>query len=242
MSRPALAVEERIREDFDEIARLCEAHGESDRYDRYLASLVPSDARDVLDVGCGLGRLATRLASPHRRVTGIDLAPGMVARAARRAGASPGLHFRCGDFMTLDLPPAGFDCVISAAALHHMPMQAAVDRMARLLRRPGTLVIHDLRSDDGPLDHLGSALDLLARVSGRFLRTGRLREPRALREAWARHGAGERYLTMRDARALAGRLGSGATVVRHRYWRYTLVWRVGTQRPDPTRRAGEAVP
>jgi SAM-dependent methyltransferase len=149
----------------------------------------------------------------------------MVARAARRAGGSPDLRFRCGDFMTMDLPAAGFDCVISAAALHHMPMPAAVDRMARLLRRPGTLVIHDLRADDGLLDRAGSAFDLCARAFLRLLRTGRLRERRVVREAWARHGAGERYLTMRDVRALAGRLGPGATVVRHRYWRYTLTWR-----------------
>ena len=37
--------------------------------------------------------------------------------------------------------------------------------------------------------------------------------------------AGERYLTMREARALARRLGPSANVARHRYWRYTLVWR-----------------
>lgn len=233
MSRAALAVEDRIRGEFDEIARLTEAQVEGDRYDAYLAALVPPDARDVLDVGCGLGRLAARIAAPGRRVTGIDLSSGMVARARRLADGSPHLQFRCGDFMTMDLPPAGFDCVISAAALHHMPMEPAVDRMMRLLRRPGTLVIHDLRSDDGPLDWMGSAFDLFTRAVSRLLRTGRLREPRALREAWARHGAGERYLTMREVRTLARRLGPSVFVTRHRYWRYTLAWRTGSGEAAP---------
>ncbi|MGH7731133.1 MAG: class I SAM-dependent methyltransferase [Candidatus Eiseniibacteriota bacterium] len=233
MTRPALA-EARIREDFDEIARLSEAHGAHDRYDAYLAGVVPPDARDILDVGCGLGRLAARLAAPHRRVTGIDLSPGMVSRAARLAGPSSSLRFRCGDVLAMDLPPAAFDCVISAATFHHLPTDTAVARMVSLLRPEGTLVIHDLRADDGWLDLMGSVLDRLASDLGRFLVTGRLREPRVLREAWARHGAGERYLSQREARALADRLLPGATVVRHRYWRYTLVWRNRARGRDAT--------
>ena len=43
---------DRIRKDFDEIARLADpgASG-TDRYDEFLLSLVPVDARSILDVG-----------------------------------------------------------------------------------------------------------------------------------------------------------------------------------------------
>lgn len=227
----------RIRADFDAIARLADAHDAPDRYEALIAGLVPAGARRVLEVGCGLGRLSARLAAPDRTVTAVDLSPEMIARASRRASGAGRLDFRCGDFLAMDLPRAGFDCVVSAATLHHMPVEPALDRMMSLLAPGGTLVIHDLRADAGLVDWMGSAVDLVAAGLERLVRTGRLRTPRAVREAWARHGAGERYMTMPDVRALAaGRLPS-ATVVRHRFWRYTIVW----QNPARVEAVDEAV-
>jgi SAM-dependent methyltransferase len=40
----------------------------------------------VLDVGCGTGRHAVELALRGMRVTGVDLSPGMLAEARKRAG------------------------------------------------------------------------------------------------------------------------------------------------------------
>jgi len=58
---------ERVRNDFDQIARLSDCHvGRGERYDSFLLSLVPIDAVSVLDIGCGLGRLAVRLATRDR--------------------------------------------------------------------------------------------------------------------------------------------------------------------------------
>ena len=47
---------------------------------------------------------------------------------------------------------------------------------------------------------------------------------RELRNAWIRHGAGERYLTLSEARALAARMLPGSRVYNHWLWRYTVVW------------------
>ncbi len=47
-----------------------------------LAACARYDARAVLDVGCGEGWLARALATPARRVTGIDGSAELVARAA----------------------------------------------------------------------------------------------------------------------------------------------------------------
>lgn len=215
---------EKVRNDFDEIARLAR-DGESgrERYDRFLLSQVPAAAVDVLEVGCGLGRLTAALAGGTRQVVGMDVSPEMIERARQKARGRR-VSFVCGDFAEHDFGARKFDCVISAATLHHMREDAAVARMAALLRPGGRLVIHDLRRDTGVLDHLRTYAAFAQESCGRLIRTGRPRQPRAAREAWERHGAGETYLTLQEARALAARLLPGARVTNHWLCRYTIVW------------------
>jgi 2-polyprenyl-3-methyl-5-hydroxy-6-metoxy-1,4-benzoquinol methylase len=215
-----------IQEDFDEIARLSAKYGDgNDRYERFLVSQVPAEAETILDVGCGLGRLAAALAAPNRAVLGVDLSPEMIAQARKLEDASGPLDFKCGNFLEMDLPRGGFDCVISAAVLHHMPAEPGIQRMLELLRPGGTVVIHDLRSAAGALNHACLTAAGIVNCLERFIRTGRLFQERALREAWAKHGARERYLAMNEVRALAERLLPSATVYCHWFWMYTIVWK-----------------
>ena len=213
-----------IRADFDELADLVEPGGSGiDRFDRYLLSLIPPQARCVLDVGCGLGRLTRAAAHGGRDVTGVDLSPRMIERA-RRESAAAGVTFVEGDFLRLEFGGRRFDCVVSAAAVHHMPGDAALRRMTQLLAPGGRLVVHDLRRDTTVADLVRSHSALAGTVLARLARTGRLRPPRRVRQAWDRHGARERYLSVADARHLAARETPGAAVRYHWLWRYTLVW------------------
>jgi 2-polyprenyl-3-methyl-5-hydroxy-6-metoxy-1,4-benzoquinol methylase len=222
---PVTHDEARIRQEFDEIAVLSGlCGGGDDRYDSFLSSLVSDHAKTVLDVGCGLGRLAASLAGPGRTVLAIDLSPEMVARARMQGGASENLVFRCGNFLEMEFPESGFDCVISAATLHHMPMDVALERLIKLVRPGGTLVIHDLRCDSGLLDRASTTLAGAVNCVDRFIRSGRFFQVPALREAWARHGAVETYLSMSQVHALAKSFIPAAAVYRHWFWKYTLVW------------------
>jgi SAM-dependent methyltransferase len=221
---------ERVRNDFDQIALLSDCHGgETDRYDSFLLSLVPVDAAFVLDVGCGLGRLTAKLATPNREVTGVDLSPEMIARARKEGRGAKHLMFLCGDFLEQHFTAQQFDCVVSAATLHHMPENIAVPRMAELLRPGGRLVIHDIRADVGLNDRVRTNLALAQVAAWRLLRTGRLRSPRPLREAWERHCTEEKYLTQQEAEALAAHLLPGARLFYHWLWSYTIVW----EKPRP---------
>jgi SAM-dependent methyltransferase len=72
--------------------------------------------RTVLDAGCGTGRVAIELARRGVAVVGVDLDPGMLAAARRKA---PELEWIDGDLAMLDLRAAGgdrrtFDVVVLA--------------------------------------------------------------------------------------------------------------------------------
>jgi SAM-dependent methyltransferase len=221
---------EEVRADFDELADLIEPRERGiDRYDAYLLSLIPPSARSVLDVGCGLGRLTRAIASGNRNIVGLDVSPRMIARA-KSEGTPAGATFLEGDFLELDLGERRFDCIVSAAALHHMPAAPALRRMCGLLRPGGRLVIHDLRRDSSAMDVVRSYSALARVLLTRLVHTGRIRQPKRVRQAWGRHGAREEYLSLAEAEALASRELPGAIVQYHWLWRYTLVW----DKPDIT--------
>jgi SAM-dependent methyltransferase len=106
-------------------------------------------ASDVLDLGCGIGRMATALAPHCRSVLGLDVAPGMVAEAQRRCAHLP--HTRFAHTAGTDLaahPDAAFDLVLAVDSFPYMIQAGVADRHVadahRLLREGGALVILNL--------------------------------------------------------------------------------------------------
>ncbi len=220
---------ERIREDFDRLARLTADDGERPGpYDAFLLRQIPASARSVLEVGCGTGAFSRALAARGHRVTAIDLSPEMIRVARERTPPELPVAYRCGDLLGLALDD--HDAVVSIATLHHLPMDVAIERMAGCLRPGGVLAIHDLRADRGLGDRLRLPLAAGARAWDR-LRAGRLRARQAVREAWAEHGRGEHYLTMPEVEACCRERLPGARAFRHLQWRYTIVWTRPASRP-----------
>lgn len=221
-----MAIEiERVRSDFDEIARLSGAHYEgADRYDSFLLSLIPPEAASVLDVGCGLGRLTAKLSNHRRRTLGIDLSPEMISRARQTYANDNRVSFICDDFLAHDFGNQKFACVITAAALHHVPVDMAISRLIELTACGGRLIVHDVRADDGIWDWARSYSALAQVALIRTLRTGWPLTSKVLRQAWKRHCAEETYLRLTDAQTMAGKFLPGSQVYNHWLWRYTIVW------------------
>jgi len=101
-------------------------------------ALVPSDARDILDVGCAAGVLGAALkAARNCRVVGIERQPDAAAEAARVLD-----EVHVGDATSLlgELPEASFDAVIAADVLEHLEEPGvALRRIRRVLRKAGVL-------------------------------------------------------------------------------------------------------
>jgi SAM-dependent methyltransferase len=105
------------------------------------ARALPDAPADILDVGTGSGQVAHLLAGLGHRVTGIDLADGMLDRA--RAHGGPAVFAR-GDAVAPDFPPASWDAVVSRYVMWTLrEPRAAVANWIRLLRPGGTVAVAD---------------------------------------------------------------------------------------------------
>lgn len=97
-----------------------------------------------LDVGCGTGVLAARLAALGWEMEGIDPSQGMLDVMARDAPEVKGAR-AFGDDLPFD--GDGFDLVVTVAALHHVADPDAVRgtlvEMARVVRPGGRIVVWD---------------------------------------------------------------------------------------------------
>jgi protein-L-isoaspartate O-methyltransferase len=88
-------------------------------YDALLDRCVPTTASSVLEVGCGDGFLAARLARRIPTVVAVDIDEQVLLRARQRF---PDLRvtWRHGDVRDDRLALGCFDAVVSNATLHHL--------------------------------------------------------------------------------------------------------------------------
>ncbi len=124
-------------------------HSDEDamRLVREAAGLTGED--EVLDVACGPGLVACDFARFARRVTGIDLTPGMIEQARRRQAANglTNLEWRVGDVTRLPFADAEFSLVFSRYAFHHfLEPSRTLAEMARACRPGGRVVVVDVYS------------------------------------------------------------------------------------------------
>jgi 2-polyprenyl-3-methyl-5-hydroxy-6-metoxy-1,4-benzoquinol methylase len=93
----------------------------------------------VLDVSCGVGTVAARLAARGYAVTGVDAVGHLVDVARKRHGGSAGsLRFENLDVAMAPIPGAGsYDVVVSMHTLYWHPRPEAVMAACRQMLRPG---------------------------------------------------------------------------------------------------------
>lgn len=98
----------------------------------------------ALDVGCGTGVLAERLAQSGYEMTGVDPSQGMLDVLASRA---PGVTPVLGSGTDLPFEDDRFDLSLTVATLHHIAEPAAVretlHEMVRVTRPGGQVLVWD---------------------------------------------------------------------------------------------------
>ncbi|WP_136192175.1 class I SAM-dependent methyltransferase [Actinomyces procaprae] len=171
----------------------------------------------ALDVGCGEGLLMERLAAVCDQVVGIETDPDTASRARARLTGLPGADVRQADV----LAPGATDClgefdtVTCVAVLHHLPLEAGLERLAALVAPGGRLLIVGLAANASAWDWALSAMSVVPiRIAS--LLHGERRDV-GVPTAPARE-------SLQEIRAASARILPGSRMRRRFYWRYSLVW------------------
>jgi ubiquinone/menaquinone biosynthesis C-methylase UbiE len=106
-------------------------------FDVAFAAVERANPGRVLEVGCGMGEFAERVARERRaEVVATDLSPRMVELTAAR-----GLDARVADAQDLPFEDGEFACAVANWMLYHVPdLDRALGELRRVLRPGGTLV------------------------------------------------------------------------------------------------------
>src|SRR6266702_2658917 len=113
-----------------------------------LAAGIVHQPVNILDVGCGTGKLLRRATTywPEAHLIGIDPANGMIEMAKR---LTPNATFSTGMAEALPLQDTSVDLALSTISFHHWQDQAAgIREIARVLRLGGYFLLVDLSFPD----------------------------------------------------------------------------------------------
>jgi SAM-dependent methyltransferase len=137
--------------------------------DRFAASVGDAPA---CDMGCGPGQVAQYLHERGVQVCGVDLSPAMVEQARR---LTPGVEFRQGDMLALDVPDETWAGIAAFYSIIHIPrgdMAQALGELRRTLR-PGGLLLLAFHLGDDTL-HLDDWWDHKVNVDFYFFRSAEM--------------------------------------------------------------------
>ena len=118
--------------------------GRIDRIKREIASTWVEPGRDVLEIGCGTGRLAALMTERGARVVGIDVSDGMLAAARRNAPQAELIHMTAMEIERLGAER--FDRIVatlSFSELSEAELECVLRASAGILKPGGKLVVAD---------------------------------------------------------------------------------------------------
>jgi SAM-dependent methyltransferase len=188
---------------------------------------LPARRRTAIDIGCGKGVLAGKLAGHFAQVTGIDRNEGMTAAASARLRDFPQVSIERCDFADFSAAAGdgGADLITMVAVLHHLDLDDTLSRIPRLVAPGGRLLVVGLARADSLAD---LAFDVVSGAANPVM--GMIKHPRPVRLPQPTLDE-QPVVPMMDpattlveiAKAAREHL-RGSTVRRRLFFRYTLHW------------------
>ena len=128
--------------------------------DEMIVRIAAGAGERVLDVGCGPGRPAVRLArASGAEVLGISVSEQDVRLAGERAvaeGLADRVGFRLADMLDLPFPDDSFDHAMALESIVHVPDRVrALSEIRRVVRPGGRIVLTDFTVREAPAGRTG---------------------------------------------------------------------------------------
>jgi 2-polyprenyl-3-methyl-5-hydroxy-6-metoxy-1,4-benzoquinol methylase len=98
---------------------------------------IDPDSR-VLEIGCGTGLFTEIFAATGARIVAVDISPELLAKAKLRKLPHPQVTFYEKRFEDCDVD-GPFDAIIGSSILHHLDVDASIQRMKALLKPGGRI-------------------------------------------------------------------------------------------------------
>jgi 2-polyprenyl-3-methyl-5-hydroxy-6-metoxy-1,4-benzoquinol methylase len=197
----------------------------NEHFHSWILHHLPARRQAAVDVGCGTGVLAGKLAPHFAHVVGIDADEGMAdAASARLAGDPRATIIRCRfDEFAAAAGEGQADLITMVAVLHHLDLGGALTRIPWLLAPGGRLLVVGLAKADSLADAMA---DLMSSAANPVM--GLIKHPRPARPAdWS--AAGPPVMPVRDPSATVAEIAAaasvrlpGTTLRRRLSFRYTL--------------------
>lgn len=114
---------------------------------KQVVKLIGKTPKKILDVACGPGPQAYKLAKAGHSVIGIDISPDMLAHTKRDSNLD--LRYIEQDATATKFSDSEFDVSTISFALHDMPENIAIDvlkEMKRVTKKNGQIIIVDYNS------------------------------------------------------------------------------------------------
>jgi len=198
----------------------------------FVKRFLPAECQRILEVGCGTGELAARLAKAGYSVVAIDSDSDSIA-AAQRLGVD-------GRVATWpDFQDGRFDAILFTRSLHHIhPLDESVRRAANSLVDRGRVIVEDFAYesvDERTLRWFISALCLLeatGALAGSDELLERVRSKAETLKAWRQNHENELHTAAKINIELEKRLGHVIRADTAYYFRYVANTITGTEKRE----------
>jgi len=199
----------------------------NDHFHDWILRNLPARRCAAVDIGCGTGVLAGKLATHFTHVLGIDRNEGMAAAASARLRGFPQVSIQRCNFADFSSTTGdrGADLITMVAVLHHLDLDDTLTQIPALLAPGGRLLVVGLARADSLAD---LAFDVISGAANPVM--GMIKHPRPARPQ-QRTPDRQPVMPVKDPATTLAEITTaarahlpGSTIRRRLFFRYTLCW------------------
>lgn len=153
----------------------------------------------------------------------------MIKKAEQQSKEYNNIEYKNADIMEYNLDKEEYDCIVSIATFHHLPMGEIFKKVKNSLKHEGVFLLLDLYNQKTVGEKLISAVVIPINIFMMLIMTGKVKKSKEEIDAWNEHSKIDKYMTIKEIKEIADTILPGAKIKRHVFWRYSLVWKKDTK-------------